>query len=304
MRVTQTLKTLNNRFAEHQHIVFEESENGIILIKVNHPLATATVSLAGGQVLEWKPASQAVPVLWNAEPQYWHSDRPIRAGVPLCWPWFGPHATADMAPSHGYARLCAWEVVAISEYPSGAIEIDLRMSASHDAATLYPLNATLETRISIGAALSIALTTTNTGKHTISYTEALHAYFNVSDIRDTSIQGLDGCDFIDLIDQNKRKKQANSVQIAGETGRVYLNTTSDCWIVDRAYGRTIHIEKSGSQSTVIWNPWLETASKMHDLGRSAWQRMLCVESANALENAVTLEAGRQHTLQVKYSVIT
>jgi D-hexose-6-phosphate mutarotase len=74
-------------------------------------------------------------------------------------------------------------------------------------------------------------------------------------------------------------------------------------MIDRTLGRTIKIEKSGSHSTVVWNPWLETAAKMNDLGPVAWQKMACVESANALDNFVTLEPGGQHTLRVKYSSV-
>jgi D-hexose-6-phosphate mutarotase len=83
---------------------------------------------------------------------------------------------------------------------------------------------------------------------------------------------------------------------------VYLNTLNDCYIVDQALGRTIKIEKSGSYNTIVWNPWIETASKMNDLGPIAWQEMVCVESANALDNFITLEPRAQHILTVKYSI--
>jgi D-hexose-6-phosphate mutarotase len=130
----------------------------------------------------------------------------------------------------------------------------------------------------------------------------LHAYFWVGAIDDIQIVGLEGNDYIDLIDQNVRKKQVGAVRFAGETGQVFLNTLKDCFIVDHALGRTIKIEKSNSHSTVVWNPWLETASKMNDLGPAAWQEMVCVESANALDNFVTLEPRGQHTLTVRYSI--
>lgn len=296
------LKELQNRFGDCDHIIFEQTEQDIVLIHINHPQATATISLEGGQVLDWRPLSQAVPVLWSADPAHWLRGHAIRAGVPICWPWFGAHPTEQIAPSHGYARLCTWEVAAISTGPSGAVDIDLNMSASHDAAKGDLLNATLMTRISVGEILSISLITTNTGIHPISITEALHAYFRVGDIKDIQIEGLSGCDYIDLIDQNIRKKQVDAIRFAGETGRVYLNTSNDCFIVDRTLSRIIKIEKSGSDSTVVWNPGIETASKMNDLGPVAWQKMVCVESANALDNFVTVHPKEQHTLTVKYSI--
>ena len=35
-------------------------------------------------------------------------DKPIRGGVPICFPWFGPHAEDRTAPAHGFARLQPW----------------------------------------------------------------------------------------------------------------------------------------------------------------------------------------------------
>jgi D-hexose-6-phosphate mutarotase len=136
----------------------------------------------------------------------------------------------------------------------------------------------------------------------ITISEALHAYFKIAAIDGIQIEGLEGDEYVDLMDQNIRKKQVGTVRFAGETGKVFLNTLKDCLIVDRLLGRTIRIEKSKSQSTVVWNPWLETGSKMNDLGPIAWQEMVCVESANALDNFVTLEPKGQHTLTVRYSI--
>lgn len=297
-----TLKELQNRFGHCDHISFEQTGQDIVLIHINHPVATATISLQGGQVLEWQPTSQAEPVLWSADATHWLSGRAIRAGVPICWPWFGAYPAEPTAPAHGYARLCEWEVAAISMGPLGTVDIVLSMVATHDATTRYPLRANLATRISVGEVLSISLTTTNTGEVPITITEALHAYFKVGAIDNIQIKGLEGNDYIDLMDQNIRKKQVGAVRFAGETGKVFLNTLKNCFIVDRALDRTIRIEKSGSHSTVVWNPWLETGSKMNDLGSVAWQKMICVESANALDNFVTVEPRDQHTLTVRYTI--
>ena len=296
------LKELQNRFVDCDYITFEQTERDVVLIRINHPQATATISLQGGQVLEWRPTSQAEAVLWRSDSTHWLPNRAIRAGVPICWPWFGAHPTEQSAPAHGYARLCDWEVAAISIGPSGAVDIDLCMVPTHEAAMLFALNACLATRISVSEVLSISLTTTNTGEDPIIITEALHAYFKVGEIGDIQIEGLDGGGYIDLIDKNVGKVQVGAVRFAGETGKVFLNTLKDCLIIDRALERTIRIEKSGSHSTIVWNPWLETGSKMNDLGPVAWQKMICVESANALDNIVTLEPGAQHTLSVKYSI--
>jgi D-hexose-6-phosphate mutarotase len=54
---------------------------------------------------------------------------------------------------------------------------------------------------------------------------------------------------------------------------------------------------------VVWTPWNEKADKMGDFGPDGWRRMVCVESANALENVVTVAAGESHRMSVEYSVV-
>ena len=45
----------------------------------------------------------------------------------------------------------------------------------------------------------------------------------------------------------------------------------------------------------------EKAAKMGDMGQpDGWREMVCVESANALENLVTVVPGTSHTLVVEY----
>jgi D-hexose-6-phosphate mutarotase len=61
------------------------------------------------------------------------------------------------------------------------------------------------------------------------------------------------------------------------------------------------IEKSGSASTVVWTPWAEKADKMGDFGPDGWRKMVCVESANAVDNLVTIAPGASHTLTAAYS---
>ncbi len=178
----------------------------------------------------------------------------------------------------------------------------MAMSVASPSSTKQSIQAKLASRISIGETLSISLTTSNTGHQPLVITEALHAYFKVSDIRNVETLGLSGSEYIDLIDQNTKKIQNGNIHFTNETGRVFINTISECLIKDSGYDRIIRIEKTGSQSTVVWNPWQDTASKMNDLGADQWQQMVCIETANALDNALTIESGAQHSMSVNYSI--
>jgi D-hexose-6-phosphate mutarotase len=67
-------------------------------------------------------------------------------------------------------------------------------------------------------------------------------------------------------------------------------------------GRMIRVASTGSRSIAVWNPGLDTASKMADLGSEGWRTMVCVETANAYENALVIEPWQQHTTSAVYTV--
>lgn len=296
------LLELQKKFSHNNHIVFEKKVDEIVLANIDSPLATATVSLYGGQILHWQPKCQSEPVLWSSERIKFQSGKAIRAGVPICWPWFGAHPDKSDKPAHGYARLSSWQLDSVSTTQSGEIELCLSMGAADLRYKDLNFNADLALRILIGQKLSLTLTTTNTSHKPLVLTEAFHAYFKVRDISEINITGLNECQYIDLLEANTLKTQAGTIDFTGELGRVYLNTTSACCIEDRALGRKIRISKSQSLSTVVWNPWLLTASKMDDLGSTGWRGMVCVETANAFANAVTIAPGEKHAMGVTYAV--
>ncbi len=130
----------------------------------------------------------------------------------------------------------------------------------------------------------------------------MHTYFAVGDIRSTAVHGLDSRPYLDKVDGFRQKTQQGPITFGTETDRIYLQTTGKCRIEDRELNRTIHIEKSGSASTVVWNPWRERAAAMGDLGEDGYLSMLCVESANAADDVVRIGSGCSHTLSVRYRV--
>ena len=144
--------------------------------------------------------------------------------------------------------------------------------------------------------------TENTGQQSQTISEALHTYFAVTDVRQVQVYGLENTDYLDKVDGFMRKHQAGAVTIDAEVDRVYLDTESECIIDDVAGQRHIHVQKRGSRSTVVWNPWQDKAEAMGDMGEQGYLSMLCVESANAMQNAVTIPAGQSHRLWVKYHV--
>jgi glucose-6-phosphate 1-epimerase len=133
--------------------------------------------------------------------------------------------------------------------------------------------------------------------------EAFHTYFNVSDVGQISLQGLEGTEYSDKVQNYDRDTQHEPVHFDGEFDRVYVNAQQDCVIDDPGYQRRIRIRKSGSNSTVVWTPWEEKAHQLGDMGTDdSWRHMICIESANALENMVMVRPGQTHTLAIEYAL--
>lgn len=294
-------RELTHRFGGDAQILFRQLGEGVVVAEIDNSLATATISLYGGHVVSWRPKHQVEPVLWVSKLAQFKPGKAIRGGVPICWPWFGAHPSNAELPAHGYARISPWEVVSVRALDIGATEITLALSDTDLSRDHGPRAVRLSVRITVGAALEVALTTTNGGDQRMSLSEGLHTYFKVGDVTKVSVLGLEGAEYLDLLSDNLRRQQNGPVRFDGELGRIYVNNQATCVIEDPLLRRRIRIEKSGSLSTAVWNPCALTAGKMDDLGPEGWRDMVCVESANALENQVTLVAGASHSITATYS---
>lgn len=294
-------KQLTHHFGGNAQILFRQLGDEIVVAEIDNSLATATISLYGGHVVSWRPKHQVAPVLWVSKLAQFKPGKAIRGGVPICWPWFGAHPSNSKLPAHGYARISPWEVVSVHALQGGATEITLALSDTDLSCNHGPREVRLSIRITVGTTLEVALTTTNVGDLPITLTEGLHTYFNVGDVTNISVHGLEGSEYVDLLRGNLRCQQEGPVKFGGELGRIYVNNQATCVIDDRQLQRRIRVEKCGSLSTAVWNPWTVTAAKMDDLGPDGWSDMVCVESANALENQVTVAGGSRHTLTATYS---
>src|SRR5206468_3053675 len=105
------------------------------------------------------------------------------------------------------------------------------------------------------------------------FEEALHTYFAVSDVRNVTIEGLGGAEYVDKnLGFERRRQDEAALKLAGPTDRVYQETTATCVIDDPGLTRRITVAKENSRSAVVWNPWSETIGKMPDLDPQDWPR--------------------------------
>jgi glucose-6-phosphate 1-epimerase len=231
----------------------------------------------------------------------------IRGGVPLIFPWFGAKADDPKAPQHGFVRSQPWTLADVTVLADGTATITLTFAPGEATRKVWPHEFALTYTVTVGAALELSLEVRNTGTTTFTYEEAMHTYLAVADVRKATIEGLGGREFVDKVDGFRRKTQPpGPFSLDGETDRVYLRTPDTVVVNDRQAGgggRILSVSKRGSDATVVWNPWIAKAKAMSDFGDDEWPRMLCVETANAAETAVTLGPGQSHVMRAAVKVM-
>jgi glucose-6-phosphate 1-epimerase len=223
--------------------------------------------------------------------------KPIRGGVPICFPWFGPRAGDPQSPPHGFARLMTWQIDSIIADEAKGVEITLSLASNETTRSRWPADFLARHIVTVGKSLEMRLEIENRSKAPIQFEEALHTYLTVGDIKQVNVEGLAGKQYIDKVDGAKQKPQSDPlIRFTGETDRVYLDTIDACIVHDPVLNRRIEISKSGSNATVVWNPWINKAKAMADFEDEEWMSMVCVETANVAKHAITLEPGTSHTM--------
>jgi glucose-6-phosphate 1-epimerase len=277
-------------------VVVEAGPGGLPRARVRGARADAELYLQGGHLTQWQPHG-AAPVLFLSSRTAYAPGKAIRGGVPMIFPWFGAHPTDRQAPMHGFARSHPWRLVSSGPGADGAVVLELALDDDQATRALWPSAFTLRYRVTVGETLNLALEIVNASPAPFTFEAALHTYLAVGDVEAVRVTGLENTAYIDKVDAFTRKRHgAEPLRLTGETDRVFLGTRARCVVDDRALGRRLVVDKTGSATTVVWNPWATRAREIADLEPDGWRRMICVETANAADDAVTLAAGARHLM--------
>lgn len=290
----QSIAALNERLGLPGRLRFAAGPGGMPHALLSAGPHRAEVALQGAHVLAYGREGEP-PLLWVSRLAVFAPGKAVRGGIPVCWPWFGPHPSDPGKPAHGFARVSMWSAAASADR-GDAVALTLRLSDDEATRALWPHPYSLELTVSCGPALTVELVAANPGPGPAVVGGALHSYFTVGDVTRASIIGLEGAAYLDQL-TGQTHTQPGPVTIAGEVDRIYGDAAPECTIIDPALGRAITVAKAGSATTVVWNPWVDKAQRLADFGDDEYTGMLCVETANAGEDRVTLEPGGSHTLR-------
>lgn len=260
---------------------------GLPAVRVETEWSTAEIYLLGAHVTRFEKPDET-DLLFMSEASEFQPGSPIRGGVPLIFPWFGAR---EGFPAHGALRVTTWNLMQTRRLPDGTVRLIFRMPPEDECEVDFI--------VTVGASLTMELMVTNTGRSDFTFENCLHSYFKVRSIARSAITGLSGTRYFDQLLAAEFTDTAEILRINAETDRIYQDTAATVEIHDSELRHTIRVRKSGSQSTVVWNPWIEKSRRMPDFGDREYLHMVCVESGNLRENFITLPPGESSALKVE-----
>jgi glucose-6-phosphate 1-epimerase len=298
----QSEQELNEKFAINDQLHFEQNSSGIIVAEIMSQFSRVTISTYGAQVLSYLPEGEVEDVLFLSEKAIYGHGKAIRGGVPVCWPCFSDDDSGFDLPAHGFARNQVWQVIATNLREDRSVTISLALGHTDASMAIWPYEFSLVLEVVVSDSLEIVLTTKNLSQESFTITQALHTYFNIRDIDDIAIVGLDKLKYLDKLAHFSEKRQQGHGQVAGEIDRVYLTPPPTVNLTNTGFARDIVITSAGTETLVVWNPGRKTASLLSDIDATAYKNFICIETANALVDKVLIGAGACHSISAKYKV--
>lgn len=284
---------LEDKFSIEGEVGFAELENDLVFLTVSNKYADADICLYGAHVTTFRPHKSS-EVLWMSPDSFFEEGKPIRGGIPVCFPWFGPHKTEPEKPQHGFARLIYWDVLETRTLPSAETKVVLQLCSSPETKAYWPYDFCAQLTVIVGSTLSVTLKVINTSDTAFEYSCALHSYFTLSAIENLRIEGLQNTDYLNQLTGENGRQEEELLEIKEPTTRHYLDTEASVIIEDTVFKKRIRVAKSGSRTTTVWNPWEETCAAIADIPDDGYETFVCVETVNAFNNMITLAPEQSH----------
>jgi D-hexose-6-phosphate mutarotase len=278
-------------------VAFMDGRGELPMLEVITAWSTAGIYLHGAHVAHFHKRDEP-PLLFLSQCSRFDQNQPIRGGIPVIFPWFGHR---EGMGQHGFARVKTWEVKEVAPAADGSVSVKFCLPESPEGSSYPPFS--VDYVVTVSDSLHLELIVTNLSKEDpLVFENCLHTYFEVGDISAVTVSGLKGVKYLDKVANFAESTETNdAIRISSEVDRVYLNTSAAVEIHDGKLRRKVLVEKSGSLSTVVWNPWINKAQQMPDFANDEYQRMICVESGNVGPQSVKLAPGATSNLKVKLS---
>ena len=282
------------RSTELYPMIHLPGDAGLPMLVVENSFGRAVIALQGAHLMAFQPVGQR-EMLWVSPQCVLETGKPIRGGIPLCLPWFGPGS--DGKTLHGFARIMTWSLASTEHMVNGATRLVLKLAGDATTCEIWPYAFEFCLEVVVGKELRLDFSAENCSAAVAPFSFAFHTYFAVPNVADVSVAGLDGLTFLDKTDNGTRKQQEGEVKICAETVRIYLDVPA-IQTVETAEG-SLKIE-SNAKSAVVWNAW-DADKNFSDIGEGNHVEYICVERGDVASNAVTLQPSETYKVWMTLS---
>src|SRR5690242_18724776 len=173
-------------------VSFLDGRGELPMVEVNSATSAAGIYLHGAHVTHFKK-KDGPPLLFLSQCSRFGENEPIRGGIPIIFPWFGPR---EGMPQHGFARLKNWELKEFLPAADGSVSVRFHLP-DYPEASSFP-SFSVDYIVTVNESLTLQLLVRNNSKDEIfTFENCLHTYFEVGDINAVSIEGLKGADYLD-----------------------------------------------------------------------------------------------------------
>src|SRR5258708_4822955 len=209
-------------------VTFQEGRGELPMVEITTGLSAAELYRQGAIVTHFKKTNEP-PLLFLSQCSRFAEGQPIRGGIPIVFPWFGPR---EGLGQHGFARHRAWDLREVAPAADGSVSIRFHLPDCPEAST-FP-NFSADYVVTVGHTLTLQLSVTNESQtEAFSFEDCLHTYFAVGDITAVSVTGLEGAAYLDRIANLARKTESSEpLRIGSEGDRNYLHTNGKGQILD------------------------------------------------------------------------
>ncbi len=271
---------LNKRYAITGYVTFEKGAGGLTKAVLRSGAeSSAELYLFGATLTSWS-VPEFGELLFLSRTADLTGASAIRGGVPLVFPQFSKGDSA--LPSHGFARISHWSVLATAVSDEGDVSICLGLSDSESSRAVWPYSFAIELEVVLGKTLRMQFRCMNKGDRAFQFHMAYHTYFRIDDISSSSISGLQGVRYLDNTNYRTESTQEEStLRFSREIDRIYQQAPDFVSINSLTRSLSIRVHKQRLSDIVVWNPWIDRSRVIVDLEDNAYRSFVCVETGTA-----------------------
>jgi glucose-6-phosphate 1-epimerase len=288
---------------------FEQTRDRIYL---QHPRGSSVeLLLYGATVISWKV--KTIERLFLSSKALLDGSKPVRGGIPIVFPCFGPPTHPDHArlAQHGFARNEIWAFDSVVVDNDTEVSARLTLEPTPKISGFYgkPFHLTYVITLSehqISTDLHVKNTSilTDYPSQTLEFQALFHNYILApsQDILITPLQHKVYYDKTEPTEEGKAKAKVENracVDVRKFTDSVYEDAAQKYEVTWPNGG--IGVRSTELKDLVVWNPQ-ESGNKMVDMEENGWEKFVCVEPGY-VRGFVKIEPGRTWVGQQVLSVM-